>query len=497
MHTPAPTLSCSDESGPARPITLVVYAPFADDATLSTYPDSTTTEVSEHPLYAALQAVADQGVQVCALIDRAADNTSLVWADAGGTLQIEQPRWKHDMGSPRTLANLLQQANRRFRGSEIVLCLEGHGAGFLPEIDASRITPGASGQTTTSGGGSPRRYSWVVDGEGSQTPEAEDGLPYLPMTESTLPGHLLPGGHYPIATWGLGWALEQGMSDRPSGDRRVAVLHFNNCFNFCVEVLHTVAPHTHYAVGYANYNFFTAGRSYPGVFAEVAKRNVVTAEQLAVSLAQANAQELAKLPVPHPTLGGAIKLSRMAAVAVALDRLSLALIDSLPAQIGRITSAVVAAQRYDTHKPFSLVEPDSLTDLRSLAARLQAAQVSNAVTTATADLRGALSQVKVYGASGNPYMAPHINWDFSSPDLAMNIFLPDPGRKGVFDWRAPYYLSKRAGDPEAQTEVIPLLLDTHWVDFIRKYHAATAMKHLLVPRIPQLPVAVYSRKFAA
>jgi hypothetical protein len=45
--------------------------------------------------------------------------------------------------------------------------------------------------------------------------------------------------------------------------------------------------------------------------------------------------------------------------------------------------------------------------------------------------------------------------------------------------------------------VIPLLLDTHWVDFIRKYHAATAMKHLLVPRIPQLPVAVYSRKFAA
>jgi hypothetical protein len=63
MHTPAPTLSCSDESGPARPITLVVYAPFADDATLSTYPDSTTTEVSEHPLYAALQGVADQGVE--------------------------------------------------------------------------------------------------------------------------------------------------------------------------------------------------------------------------------------------------------------------------------------------------------------------------------------------------------------------------------------------------------------------------------------------------
>ncbi len=47
---------------------------------------------------------------------------------------------------------------------------------------------------------------------------------------------------------------------------RLAAIHFDNCFNMSVEVLHTVAPHADYATGYMNYNFFTAGAAYPKVF---------------------------------------------------------------------------------------------------------------------------------------------------------------------------------------------------------------------------------------
>lgn len=490
MHTPALTLAADDDRARPRPVTLVVYAPFAADPVLSNYPDGSTDDLAEHPLTAALQAVAGHGVQVCALIDRAGDNTGLICAAPGGALEIDR-RWKHDMNAPRTLANLLRHADQLFPGSEIVLSLEGHGAGFLPEIDPARIAPGASSRTTSlQDPARQRRYSWRIDDEAGQHPEPEDGQPYLPMTESTLTGHLLPTGHSPMSTWGLGWALGEGLAARPEGDRRLAVLHFNNCFNFCAEVLHTVARHARHAVGYVNYNFFTAGRSYPGVFGSAVQGSLGTARALARRLAQANANELALLPLPHPTLGGAIDLSRMGAVADALDRLSLALIADLPARQAQITAAVVAAQKYDTQRPFKLADPDSLTDLRSLAACLEAGGVSDAVKAAAGVLRAALSQIKVYGASGAPYMAPHIHWDFGSEDLAMGIFLPDPGRQGAFDWRTPYYLSKTDGEPAAQPHVIALLRDTHWVDFLRKYHQRTAMQVLLAPRIPPLPVVL-------
>lgn len=496
MATPEglPCLAPNPFNDRARALTLVVYAPFGTDRQLSTYPDGTTKTVQDHPLVRALQEVVDLGFNVCALLDRADDNTSLVTAPAKGTLSISSS-WKHDMGSPRSLASLLKQANTLFPEADIVLSMEGHGAGYLPDIDASQLTPEVTSVTKALGlAGPQRRFGWLIrpDAAGGQQPRPEDGQPFLPMTESTLPGNLLPGNHYPISTWGLGWALANGMAERREGDRKIAVIHFNNCFNFSTEVLHTIHCHAHHAVGYLNYNFFTSGRYYPKVFAQLAAAGQATAEQLAGWLATANAQELAALPVPHPTIGGAIDLSRLPAIAQALDQLARDLLASLPASLTAITKAVQDAQRYDTQKPFGLVEPDSLTDLRSLAAGLANANISDPVSASAQTLHQALSQVKAYGASGRPYMAPQEQWNFASEDLAMNIFFPDPGRAGIFDWRTPYYMSQVDAQPQAQPHVIDLLKNTHWVDFIRKYHETTVMKTLLTPSIPTFPVATNS-----
>lgn len=494
---PLPRLKSDKYSCPARALTLVVYAPFGSDVQLSTYPDGGTQRVSEHPLYQALQEVANLGLNVCALIDRSDDNTSLVSASARSTLSASS-LWKHDMGSPRSLASLLQHANALFPNTDIVLSLEGHGAGFLPQIDASQLTPEANSVTRGLGqAGLQRRHAWLIrpDDQGGQKPLPDDGQPFLPMTESTLAGNLLPGNHYPISTWGLGWALAQGMACRPVGDQRVAIVHFNNCFNFSTEVLHTIHRHAHYAVGYLNYNFFTAGRYYPKVFAQLAAVGQASRKELASWLATANANELAALPLPHPTVGGAIDLSRMPAIAQALDQLAKDLLASLPAQLPAITAAVKKAQRYDTQKPFKLVEPDSLTDLRSLAASLSAARINDPVSASAQTLQLALSQVKAYGASGSPYMAPQERWNFDSDDLAMNIFFPDPGRIGIFDWRTPFYMSKVDADPKAQPHVIDLLKNTRWVDFIRRYHEATVMVQLLTPSIPTFPLATFQTSF--
>ena len=62
------------------------------------------------------------------------------------------------------------------------------------------------------------------------------------------------------------WAAALRRATAGKGVRKPAVIHFNNCFNMSVEVLHTVAPHADFATGYGNYNFFTAGEPYPEVF---------------------------------------------------------------------------------------------------------------------------------------------------------------------------------------------------------------------------------------
>ena len=56
-------------------------------------------------------------------------------------------------------------------------------------------------------------------------------------------------------------------------------------------------------------------------------------------------------------------------------------------------------------------------------------------------LKDALVGIKVYGSpEEQPWVAAgtNITWDFSADALAMNIFLPDPLLRGLWDWRSPY-----------------------------------------------------------
>jgi hypothetical protein len=67
----------------------------------------------------------------------------------------------------------------------------------------------------------------------------------------------------PLSTWGLGEALRRALA---AGVPAPQVIHFNNCFNLSLELMHTVSPYAGYATAYGNYNFFTAGETYPAVF---------------------------------------------------------------------------------------------------------------------------------------------------------------------------------------------------------------------------------------
>ena len=88
----------------------------------------------------------------------------------------------------------------------------------------------------------------------------------------------LPHVQLPMSTWALGSALQR--ATRARGGRKLAAIHFDNCFNMSLEVLHTVADYANYATSYCNYNFFTAGEAYPAVFARLAKQGPATPEEL-------------------------------------------------------------------------------------------------------------------------------------------------------------------------------------------------------------------------
>ena len=81
-------------------------------------------------------------------------------------------------------------------------------------------------------------------------------------------------------------------------------------------------------------------------------------------------------------------------------------------------------------------------------------------------------------------MAPQFEWNFAETTLAMNIFLPDPLRRGQWDWRTPYYGDVRPEPfkitlangstqvlPPAQTGVIDFLTQTTWVPSLTAHHA--------------------------
>jgi hypothetical protein len=537
-------------------LVLVVYAPFGSDETLSTYPNGSSQQLAQHPLVRSLLGVARSGVSVCALVDRVGCDTMLVEIPGGKAARATVTScWKQDMASPRTLAGLLGRAQACHPKHTLVLALEGHGAGYLPEIDRRQITH----QTLTTGANGSIRWEInpapaVAPGEptpdmgspilpmggpiqpgssnsaqpvmggpiqpgsadsaiqpvmgGPIQPSAADagladttsGDPVLPMGGPIQPGAspLLPANHWPLSTWGLAEALR--LSREEKGASRVAVVHLNNCFNLSTELLHTLMPHADVATGYGNYNFFTAGTTYPGLF-QALRGKTYSAEDLARAFALGN-RDLLQAKRNHPTVGGMVRLERMAGIAQRVDTLAGELTDALRAAgagratlTQRIREAIVRAQTYDTDGSFRLEVPDQLVDLMSLAAHLQAPDLalSAPIKAAAHELHRALVKVKQYGANDRPWLVeppPAVRWDFRSRDLAMNILLPDPDRRGLYDWRSIYYLNKHAetDTPLVQPHVIDFLKQTRWVDFIIEYHRDVPLKGLLPARIPDFPV---------
>jgi hypothetical protein len=515
---PLPTLTPTDDHGvDTDSVVLVVYAPFGSDDVLSTYPDGTSTDLTEHPLYGALLDVAEQGAHVVALIDRVQHNTALVQIRGGKPASASTvSRWKQDMNSPLTLAGVLELAHQLHPDAAVVLAMEGHGAGYLPELDRRHITQSSVTQVTTTDG--KQQVGWLVNAD-SASPVLPSGSPILPSGSPILPSGspilpsgspILPSSVMPLSTWGLGHALKLA---NDAGVPKLSVIHFNNCFNMSVELLHTVAPFAEFATGYANYNFFTAGESYPQVFKRLRLHGPVKADELARWFAQAN-HKMLEAKGNHPTMGSVVALRRMTEIAERVDDLADALLAELRTAKGsvrkdlvqNIAAAIKAAQQFDTgNADFVLETPDQLTDLMSFAAALQA-QAANAfilgtVVPAARALEAALIGIKQYGDSDRPWLVPNssgIAWDFSSPDLAMNIFLPDPDLSGIWDWRSPFYMAVDAESdrPLVQPHVIDFLKVTDWVDFIKELHMDVPFKGLLPAAIPTFPVfnATYEPK---
>jgi hypothetical protein len=263
--------------------------------------------------------------------------------------------------------------------------------------------------------------------------------------------------------------------------------------------LHTVAPYAQFATGYCNYNFFTAGQAYPLVFEQLAAVGETTSEQLAKWFAAANHAVL--LAAGHePTVAGTVDLARMHDIAEKVDDLSDALLAALRTSspdersgfVAKIRSAIETAQQYDTRPDYILETPDELTDLDSFAAALLEIDfLPYKVAPAAEALRSALCGIKQYGDTDSPWMDPNVVWDFSSPNLAMNIFLPDPLLDGLWDWRSQYYLDVNPDPtkPQVQPNIIEFVKVTDWVDFLIEYHRDTPFQGLLPPLIPDVPLA--------
>jgi hypothetical protein len=487
-------------------VLLCVYAPFGTDRTLSTYPDGQSKELAQHPLVRNLMRVAAGGVHVAALIDRVGEDTFLVEIPAGAPQRVRMTStWKEDMSSPHALAGFLQRAHANHPTAAVVLSIEGHGAGFLPHLDRTQMTA----RNITENG----RIDWRIRGNSSPTlpegsPMLPEGSPMLPEGSPMLPegSPMLPANHMPMSTWGLGDALRRA---REAGVPKLAVLHFNNCFNMSVEVMHTVAPWAEFATGYINYNFFTAADSYPWVFQQFARPGSHTALDLAQWFADGNNDFLA-VKGNHPTAGSVVPLAKMREVAERVDDLADALLAAMrsagagrPVVIDKIRDAIVAARQLDTPAGggFELETPDELTDLRSFALVLAGPTFDlspHPVRPAALALAELLKSFLRYGVKDRPWVDLTVEWNFSAQDMAINILLPDPLRRGLWDWRSPFYMNVTPS--LMQPEVIDFLQITDWVDFIDEYHKGedTARQTanfvgLLAAKIPEFPV--FNAKF--
>jgi hypothetical protein len=483
---------------PIDGVVLAVYAPFGSDKTLSIYPNAQQVAVEKQALVLALQEVAVQGVNVSALIDLFEDDSYLVEIPAGKPKAMSiVSAWKQDMSTPQALAGFLRRTTQRFPCSRLVLALEGHGGGFVPDIDLARITAASVTQRTDVA--PPNSVHWTQSGSGTVVEPDKDSPP-LPIDSPMLPidSPMLPTTRLPLSTWALGEALRSAIK---SGVPKPAVIHFNNCFNASVELLHTVAPYADFATGYANYDFFTAGQAYPKVFANLAANPGASSKQIAQWFAAENHNILAAKK-NHPTVGATVALARMKDVAKAIDKLSALLIGELqsanrPLVLDAVKTAALKSQHFDTEPDFKLQVPDQFMDIASFTVQLQAQPLfaGKPVAAAASALQALLAGIKQYGDWDRPWMDEKQIWDFRANDLGLNIFFPDPGLDGVWDWRSPYYLSGTVdpNQPPAHRHVIDFLADVagkkpRWVEFIIEYHRGTPLKGFLPARAPFFPI---------
>ncbi|MBN8487126.1 MAG: hypothetical protein J0M20_05250, partial [Burkholderiales bacterium] len=328
-------------------------------------------------------------------------------------------------------------------------------------------------------------------------PTLPTGGPTLPTGGPTLPtgGPTLPVSHASMPTFTIGQALSQGLTP----GQPLALIHFANCFNMSVELLHTVAPFAEAASGYCNANFYTGAASYPAVFQRLREAGSASAEDIAAWFVRENHALLAQRG-RHPIVGGALSLSRMSEIARGVEALADALLAVMsdsphPRRTRRrIQGALIAAQQYDTSGDLRMDGPDQLTDLLSLARCIERELAEwPEVAAAARRLASQLDGVKRVGDTDSPWMDPsgEVIWDFEDEALAMNIFLPDPMRSGQWDWRTPFYVDINPGQGPGRLQfgVIDFLKETTWVEFIREYHSLTVFRSISVPGLFSVPTA--------
>lgn len=491
----------------AGSVVFAVYAPIGTDPLLSRHPRAVQPAIGAHPLVRALREVAAHGVNVSALIDLYEDCTWLVEIPAGRPLKASiVSAWKQDMSQPQALAGFLQRVHARFPRSTPVLAIEGHGGAFLPDIDFNRLTPAST--TRNESTNPPSELHWTHNGGGATFGSGSDpslpvNSPILPVNSPILPVNspILPAGHLPMSTWAVGEALRQAAAAKVP---RPALVHFNNCFNASFELLHTLAPWTEVAAGYANYDFYTAGASYPAVFQWLAGRSGTTALELARKFVEVNGDTIRATP-GQPSIGAAVRTAVVKPAAAALDKLAALLVADLRSlDAGEratardaVRKAAIAAQHYDTQPGFALEVPDQFVDMAGFAQALVDVYPKANVRAAAQTLRNAVAGARVYGDKGEPYLDPNVTWDFSDERLGLNLFFPDPDLRGLWDWRSPYYLSGRvdAKKPPAHKHVIRFLAERAggkrppWVEFIVAYHETTPFQAFLAPQPFFFPLA--------
>lgn len=485
-RTPGLERDRSTPAGCDGSIVLAVYAPFGSDENLSVLPKKTQAPIDQQEIVKQLHRVAEQGINVSALVDLFEDDTWLVEMAAGKKPAVGIcSAWKQDMSRPQALAGFLRRVHARFPKSHIVLSLEGHGAGYLPELDFARL--GHDDQTETKAG---EQLRWTQSPEGT-TVEPADGAPTLPadyrILPPTTPG--FPASHLPLSSWAVSAALKSAIQ---CGVPRPVIVNFANCFNASVEHLHGIAKLAGYATGYANYNYFTAGITYPEVFRRFIAGGTGSAADLAALFVTVNG-ELLDHKGHHPLVGAMVPLARFGAISRAVDRLARELVDAMRAN-GTvrldIRDVAAGALQYDTDQDYDLEVPDQTIDLGGFArALLNAPQFATRtdVLKAAKDVLKAIDGLHRHGSDDDPYMNRGNRWNFSDPDLALSLFFPDPRLEGLWDWRSPFYMAGevKPDEPPALRAQIDFLRNrpggrrAPWAEFIEVYHEGVKFTRFL------------------